>query len=355
LFLIIFAEYKFINNPAKVGLLNKGENVMFGKLWKTLKFFLIIGIILICLPHSILPRQTSDYKKGDLDYYIKLNSNEERLAVYKDDDEALKLKLSQLEIINSSRRKYHADKVKLDILASRVANKMCREAAENSYLGHWNLAGEKPYQRYGFAGGYDHISENAFGEWSTDNYTVNSSAISSMMKAGHATFMAEKSPYDGHKKNITEKSHNFVGIGYYLKGKQFRYYEEFIDRYFEFDNIPAEVEIDRSFNITVKTIGDSFLYYLVVYREDFPKSLKPEQISKKGSYEDFADEQYLKMAAWDLAGTRKGSEYEIPLRFSKEGIYYIQIFSDRKEITKPSSVNTSGKVPYSGIVIKVRR
>ena len=56
--------------------------------------------------------------------------------------------------------------VKLDILASRVANKMCREAAENNFIGHWNLAGEKPYHRYAFAGGYDHVSENAFGEWS---------------------------------------------------------------------------------------------------------------------------------------------------------------------------------------------
>ena len=143
---------------------------MFGKLWKTLKFFIIIAIVLICLPHSILPKQTSDIKKADLENYIKLNNNELRLPEYKDDEEALKLKLQQLEIINNSRKKNNAGAVKLDILASRVANKMCREAAENNYLGHWNLAGEKPYHRYAFAGGYDHVSENAFGQWSSDNY-----------------------------------------------------------------------------------------------------------------------------------------------------------------------------------------
>jgi uncharacterized protein YkwD len=327
---------------------------MFAKLWKTLKFFLIIGIILICLPHSILPKQTSDIKKSDLEYYIKLNDSELRLARYKDDEEALKLKLTQLEIINNSRQKYNAGSVKLDILASRVANKICREAAENSFLGHWNLAGEKPYQRYAFAGGYDHVSENAFGEWSSDNYEASSSIISSKMKAGHRTFMDEKPPYDGHKKNITEKSHNYVGIGYHLSGKQFRYYEEFIDRYFEFEDIPSDVAADEPFHITVKTKGEGFLYYLIVYREDFPQQMTADQISRKGGYEDFTDEQYLRIPAWDLAGFKNGSEYKIPLKFSKEGLYYIQIYSDRKEITSPSSVNTIGKTPFSGIVIKVQ-
>lgn len=327
---------------------------MFGKLWKTLKFFIIIAVILICLPHSILPRQTPDIKKEDLENYVKLNNSESRLSEYKDDEEALKLKLRQLEIINNSRKRNNTGPVKLDILASRVANKMCREAAENKFLGHWNLAGDKPYHRYAFAGGYDHVSENAFGEWSSDNYEVSAAIISSKMKAGHETFMAEKSPYDGHKKNIINKSHNFVGIGYCLSGKQFRYYEEFIDRAFEFKNIPSETRIDEPFSITIKTDGESFLYYLVVYREDFPRPMTPAEISKIGSYADFTDEEYMRLAAWDLAGFRSGTEYKIPLMFSKKGLYYIQIFSDKKEITGASTVSTKGKTPFSGIVIKVR-
>jgi uncharacterized protein YkwD len=326
---------------------------MFRKLWKTLKLFLIIGIVLICLPHSILPKQTSDIKKGDLESYIKLNNSESRLSEYKDDEEALKLKLQQLEIINKSRKRNNAGSVKLDILASRVANKICKEAAENNFLGHWNLAGEKPYQRYAFSGGYDHISENAYGEWSSDNM-VSASNISTLMKSGHATFMAEKSPYDGHKKNIIDKTHNFAGIGFYLSGKQFRYYEEFIDRNFLFEDIPSEVGIDEPFHIIVKTKEENYLYYLIIYHEDFPRPLTPAEISRKGSYEDYTAEQYLKLAAWDLAGMRSGTEYKIPMKFSKEGLYYIQIFSDKKEITGPSSLNTRGKTPYSGIVIKVR-
>lgn len=326
---------------------------MFRKIWKTLKFFIVIIIILICLPHSVLPRKTSDSGSNDFENYLKLNETEMRLIEYKDDNEALKMKLRQLEVINISRKKFRAGDLKLDILASRVANKMSREAAENSYVGHWNMAGEKPYHRYAFAGGYDHVSENAFGEWSSENYDTSNSNISSLMKSGHATFMAERAPNDGHKKTIIDKSHNFVGIGFHISGKQFRYYEEFIDRYLEFENIPSEVRVDESCSITVKTNGKDFPYYLIIYREKIPEAMSADQIRKKGSYSDFSEEKYLEILAWDLTRFKNGNSYKIPLRFSNEGLYYIHIYTDKKELTQPASLNTKGKTPYSGIVIKV--
>jgi uncharacterized protein YkwD len=328
---------------------------MFKKTWKQIKILIILIIILVCLPHSILPVRIDTSGKDDLEKYKKLNESELRLSEFKDNDEALKLKLDQLELINKSRKRNNASPVKLDILASRVANRMCREAAENEYLGHWNMAGEEPYLRYAFAGGYDHVSENAYGEWSSDNYSVSSQVIASKMKTGHEKFMAERSPNDGHKVNIIDKSHNFAGIGFYLSGKQFRYYEEFIDRYFEFENMPADVKTGNQFTITVKTNGLSFLYYMIIYRENWPKSLTPSQISKKGSYRDYTNEISKEMTAWDLSRYRNGTIYEIPLKFSEEGLYYIQIYSDKKEITKPASINTKGKTPESGIVIKATR
>jgi hypothetical protein len=324
---------------------------MFRKLWKTIKIFGILIVILICLPHSILPKQITGSGAKNIDEYIRLNDNETRLAEYKDDIEALKLKLIQLEVINVSRKKFRAQPVKLDILASRVANKMCAEAAKNDYVGHWNMAGEKPYQRYASAGGYDHIAENAFGEWTTGEYNISSSTILSMMKNGHGTFMAEKAPYDGHKKTIIDKYHNYVGIGYFLSGNQFRYYEEFIDRYLEFGNIPSEVKVDEAFKITVKPLVKEYPYYMVVYREKPPTSMTPAQIKKLRSYTDFTDEEYLRYTAWELSEFKSGGSYSIPLKFSKEGIYYIQIYLDPKEITKPTSINTKGRTSASGIVI----
>jgi len=327
---------------------------MFRKFWKTIKIFAVVGILLLTLPHSILPKKTFDSEIKELDSYIKLNDSETRLIEYKDDVEALKLKLSQIDYINNSRKKFKAKPVKLDILASRVANKMCREAAENDFIGHWNLAGEKPYHRYAFAGGYDHVSENAFGEWTTGSYSVSPSTITTMMKKGHSAFMAEKAPADGHKKTIIDKYHNFAGIGYYLSSNQFRYYEEFIDRYLEFENIPSEVKPGKQFTITVKPISTSYPYYLVVYREKALQPMSPDRIKRLGSYSDFTEEEHLKLTAWELSKFRSGTSYNIPLKFSEEGLYYIHIYLDGKEITKPGTLNTKGKTSASGIVIKAK-
>jgi uncharacterized protein YkwD len=326
---------------------------MFKKMYKQIGIFILLIIITVFLPHSIFPQGTDESGKVDLEYYKKMNENEQRLIEFKDTDESLELKLDQLDVINKSRKKNKALPVKLDILASRVANKMCMEAADNNYIGHWNMAGEEPYLRYAFAGGYDHVSENAFGEWSSDNFSV--SLISSLMKTGHGKFMSERKPYDGHKQNIIDKSHNFAGIGFCLTKKQFRYYEEFIDRYFEFENIPSQIKVGDPFSITVKTDGQSFLYYVVIYMENWPHPLSPAQINKKGSYPDFTNQKYKEIVAWDLSRYRNGTIYNIPLEFSKEGLYYIQIFSDNRELTKPESLNTKGKTPESGIVIKVNK
>ena len=326
---------------------------MFRKYWKMLKFFGLLAIVLICLPHSILPRQSKESEPLELKEYVLLNNKESRLSGYKDDEEALKLKINQLEVINKSRRKFKAEPVKLDIFASRVANKMCLEAAENKYVGHWNLKGEKPYHRYAFAGGHDHVSENAYGAWTTATYENSPATISEMMKEGHNSFMSEKAPADGHKQTIITKGHNYVGIGFHLTGNQFRYYEEFIDRYFEFGEIPAKLKPDEQGILSFRTDGKNFPYFLIIYREDFPKPLTVNQLERKGSYSDFTSEEYLTMPAWDIAKFKRGSEYNVPVKFKREGLYYIHIYAFKDEITKPGKLDTNGKTSGSGIVIKV--
>ncbi len=326
---------------------------MFKKTWKQLKILLILIVLIICLPRSILPRRETEIANEDLAGYMKMNQEERRLMEFRDNDEELKLKIAQIEYINKSRKRNNASPVKLDILASRVANKMAKEAAENEYIGHWNLAGEEPYLRYALAGGYDHVSENAYGEWSTGNYNITSQTIGFKMKEGHDKFMSETAPNDGHKQTIIGKAHNFAGIGFFLSGKQFRYYEEFIDRYLQFEDIPPEVTKGEPGSIKVKTNGESYLYYMIIYREKFPKPLTPAQINRKGSYRDYTDEEYKTFTGWELSHFRNGSVYTIPLTFSDVGLYYIQIFTDKKEMTKPASLTTKGKTPESGIVIKV--
>jgi uncharacterized protein YkwD len=301
---------------------------------------------------AILSGQEKD--QSVFEYYKQLNENEPGLSEFKDSDEALMLKIRQLDVINNSRKKYRLQPVKLDILASRVANKMCREAAENEYTSHWNLAGEKPYHRYAFAGGYDHVSENAFAEWTDGSYEISSALISSKMKTGHEGFMREKAPYDGHKKNIIDPLHNWVGIGYHITSQQFRYYEEFINRYLTFGIIPSVLRPGEPGRINVDTKGNGYLFFMTIYREDFPVPMKVSQLKKTGGYDDFSRETYRTVPGWDLSKYRNGTSYSIPLNFQKEGLYYIHIYTDKKEVTGSGGITTKGRSPVSGIVIRVK-
>jgi uncharacterized protein YkwD len=313
-----------------------------------------IVFILAAFPIVIFCQGQGASQNGDLAWYSSLNEQEKRLSDYMDSDEALSLKLGQLAVINASRKKHGAAPVKLDILASRVANRQCREAAEAGYVSHWNLAGEKPYHRYAFAGGLDHVSENAYGEWTDGEFEKSNKVIAGMMKTGHERFMKEKSPNDGHKKNITDKAHNYIGIGFYITSRHFSYYEEFINRELEFSDVPVSMKVNESGSLTVDTKGKSYLYYIMIYRENLPQPRKASQLKNTGSYEDFTNELYKQIPAWDLAKYRKDFEYSIPLKFTKEGLYYIHIFTDKKENTGQSALSTKGKPPVSGIVISVK-
>jgi hypothetical protein len=49
---------------------------MFRKTWKTIKILLIIIVILICVPHSLLPKKESKNRKNEL----KTQPNEQSIS-----------------------------------------------------------------------------------------------------------------------------------------------------------------------------------------------------------------------------------------------------------------------------------
>ena len=313
----------------------------------TRRFLFVSGCILI-----ITALQAQDL---DFNQYKNLNDAETRLSEYKDSDQMLGLKLAQLEVINASRKRYKAKPVKLDILASRVANKQSKEAAEGEFRGHWNTRGEKPYHRYAFAGGVDHVTENAAATW-IQGGTLDGKPEThlKLMTDLHKEFMAEKKPNDGHKQTIIQKDHNYVGIGCFMTKTHFRYYEEFVDRYAEIGEAPRYVKPGQEFTISIKP-NDGFLYYAVAYYEKVPKAMSSKEVNRKSSYPDYTNEAAQKHAPWDLAKFRDSTgRYNVPFKLSKKGLYYIQMLVDKKDPAGTNSFNTEGKTTVTGIVVEVR-
>lgn len=291
----------------------------------------------------------------EFESYSKLNEAETRLMDYKDSDEMLKLKIQQLAIINKSRKRYKASPVKLDILASRVANKQSKEAAEGEFRGHWNLRGEKPYHRYAFAGGKDHVTENAAATWiEGGSFDGELETHAKLMADLHGEFMAEKKPHDGHKQTILQKDHNYVGIGCFMTSTHFRYYEEFVGRYADIGNVPQKMKPNQEFTVSIKPKDGLFLFYGAAYYEKTPRPMSQSAVNKKSSYPDYTAVTSVKYAPWDLAKYRDTSgTYSVPWSFSKKGLYYIQLLVDKKEPSGLTSYNTQGKTIATGIVVIV--
>lgn len=288
--------------------------------------------------------------KEEFDEYKKLNDEETRLIEYKDSDQDLQNKLQILRQINWTREQYKVPELKLDILACRIANKQARESCENGYVSHWNMAGEKPYHRYALAGGVDHVSENSSGYFSSD--TIDKNKVLHFSFYAHDLFMKEVPPDDGHKLNVIDPDHTHVGVGYWISGGHFRYYEEYVDRHLEFMTCEHEAKPNEPIRITVKPLSPGhFLYAVIAYFEPFPGPLSVARLMSTGSYPDYSNQKAFIKWPTDIKRNEDGS-YTIDVTFASPGLYYIKIYLDTKEYNG-GPMSTKGKISASGLVIRV--
>ena len=58
-----------------------------------------------------------------------------------------------------------------------MADDHCLEMGNSNYTSHWNLAGQKPYQRYSAAGFVDHIVEKVHGIDAPDGDVLDISSV----------------------------------------------------------------------------------------------------------------------------------------------------------------------------------
>ena len=287
------------------------------------------------------------------DVYLRLDAEEKRYAEYRDSAAMIEAKLEQLDYINKSRSRFGLSPLDLDILASRVANKMAAEAARRGFSGHWNTAGEKPYHRYAFAGGVDHVSENAAAVMSSAPIGQSIDNQLSLMGRSHDRFMAETPPNDGHKQTVILPAHTHVGLGVAVHEGQFRYYEEYVDRYLRFFDPPSTAGVGQEFTVTVEPINpDHYVYAILVYYEPHPTPLSPSEINRKSSYPDYTNTKALTLWPWEIERQEGSARTTIPMEFSRRGLYYVNIYL-HDEPYSTRSASTRGKLQASGLVVSV--
>ena len=174
-----------------------------------------------------------------------------------------------LNLVNFERADAGVTRLKLDTLASKVAQKHASEMARNSFLSHWGIDGRKPYHRYSFAGGFEMIQENG---GSLDSTTlIAPDELPIHLAAMHRSMHDETPPDDGHRRTILNPRHTHVGFGYADYAFGVRLCEIYLSRYVSVDPYVATAAPRSKFILSGRPLESvNFVQSIDVHYEPLP-------------------------------------------------------------------------------------
>lgn len=145
-------------------------------------------------------------------------------------------KAALFRLVNEERRAAGVPELGYSLLAARVGDDFCLDAALSRSVGHWDLAGRAPYLRFALAGGVDAHAENFASRTQTPGPITE--PLGRLLLESHERFMAERPPDDGHRRTVLDPQWTHVGIGAALVGGEFRMTEEYVRQVLEWVEVP---------------------------------------------------------------------------------------------------------------------
>jgi uncharacterized protein YkwD len=244
-----------------------------------------------------------------------------------------------LELINKDRTQNNLNPVALDEVAGNAAQKHAEEMAQNVYLSHLNLAGEKPDVRYTQAGGVDSVGENTYFWWSSNTgqapvslplQTPAQTFARSDIEAIEGTYMAEKPPLDGHRVQILNPYHTHVGIGLgrATDGKSvcLANTQEFVERYLTLDAISQTAAAGEKIKISGTAPLAKPIYAIAIGVEALPTPKTREEVSRVTSYSRPEATEWL-FAGRDFKVGKDGKfERTLIIPRDTRGVVYVMIW-----------------------------
>lgn len=263
-----------------------------------------------------------------------------------DDAEITSVRHRLLALVNEERAQAGVSALKLDGLASEVAQKHAIEMAQNNFLSHWGMDGRKPYHRYSFAGGTEATAENdAAADYSapfpSDDFL---DAPGRMHKAMHD----EVPPDDGHRQTILAPQHTHVGFGLATSGLHVRLCEIYVARYMTIDPYPLSKKPLSRFLFSGQVLDTKYSIEGVdVFYEPLPSSPNRSwlQTPRPYSLPETSTTLYIKLSANRMyedgtSGTIElpsRGRFRVPIDLSRKepGIYTLAVWLQRSENSKP--------------------
>jgi Cysteine-rich secretory protein family len=174
-----------------------------------------------------------------------------------------------LRLINSERAAAGLEALRLDDLASEVANAHALDMANSNFLSHWGSDGRKPYHRYSFAGGIDAVQENV--SRANDIASVTPNGVSADLRDMHVKMFDEIPPNDGHRRAMLAPQNTHAGFGIVLNGHNLKLVELYLARYVTVDPVPQHAKRKASITIAGKLLdAKHFLQQVDIHFEPLP-------------------------------------------------------------------------------------
>ena len=202
-------------------------------------------------------------------------------------DEIYAIKMAILKSINEEREEAGIQPLALDSNVSEAADEHCKEMVDNKYSSHWNLGGEKPYQRYFKAGCRDHITEIFGGYDAPENspFDTTSEAVMKQVFDMHKkSTHASEADGEGSTSSVVDPLHTHIGIGLFVTKDSFRMLEVYLDRYVSIDDSISPTLTDTKVNFQgtmLERDGNWGPYACVVYYDPSPEELSPDDATAK--------------------------------------------------------------------------
>lgn len=192
------------------------------------------------------------------------------------------VKVAVFERINRDRLAERLSPVLWDDSASRVADAFCRNQVRENTTGHFLTDGLAPYARTALAGVFGMQYENSV-TWKTTGSSF-TDPVSDLALTGHEEMLAEKPPYDGHRKTILDPDATHVGVGYDIRGGDFRMAQEFLTRHLAWMRLERVSPRSAAVIVRGKPIEGRRLFFVTIGWEPPPTPLTREAASRRMSY-----------------------------------------------------------------------
>jgi uncharacterized protein YkwD len=267
-------------------------------------------------------------------------------------------RIYMVELINKDRATEHLPPVILDMVASEAGQAHTEEMVANGYHGHWGMDGKKPPERYTEGGGRDYDMENAwfsgFKEGGKAKPDQDPYFSKEELEKAEYTFISEKPPMDGHRKNILTPQHNGVGICLSrATGHDYHFRmaltQEFINHYGTYAQMPYQATFGDAVTVAGQLYPGFHLHDITVFREDLPKPMTIDELNATYSYPFppkaavYFPPPFHSDVPISVTETQQGQQFSLQIPIEKklggEGLYSIGIWAIPANDPKPVMVS----------------